>query len=75
MGTVADRAIEHRELGRHVAGSDSDVEPSVAQDVEDGEILGQPQRIVERRYHRGHAGRNRRVRTATAAPSTIGDGR
>ena len=47
------RHVEHRELFVNVAAGHDEVDPSAAQDVENDDVLSQPQRIVERRDQRG----------------------
>ena len=46
---------EHLELGAHVPVGEGEVEAAVAQQVDDGDVLGQSQRVVERRDHGRHA--------------------
>jgi hypothetical protein len=54
----ADRLAEHVEFPFDVPVGEDEVQSPLAHEVDDGHILGQTQRIVERRDHRGDVDAN-----------------
>ncbi len=75
VGAVVDRRAEHRELGRHVARPEHEVDATAARQVEDRDVLGDVEHVVQRQDDGGEREPDPLRAPRDHPASTTGDGR